>query len=344
MKNLNEIHLSDLAKNLRHTHVVLNSTFLTKLLVNSSESHKPWRDKKFAKMISCPLNKDKKCSTTIYGWMKGYKTIPFSKLINIVEMSDYSWKDIENNIISIKAGIRNGEVYPNFPIKVNKELGAIIGHILGDGSIERRFHSLFYSNSNEELLKEFRDNMKVIFGIEPRIWVQEKSNFNEKTKWLKRVENLNNIQKGYNVGLFYPKICSDALYAIVGKFAEGKSKKITSEIRNSNLEFKKGLIRAFFDDEGSVRSDNHTVRFHQDNKELLDQIRSLIIELGINPHNIKSYIKRDKQRCYFNINGFREYVKFSKIIGCTSTNKKGELEQLIKKVKNSKRFKKKFAL
>ena len=344
MKNQNEINLSDLIKNLKHTHIVLNLKFLTELLVNSSKSNKPWRDKKFANIINCPLNKDKKCSTTIYGWIKGYRTIPFSKLINIVEMSDYSWKDIVNNLISIKAGIKNGEVYPNFPIKIDNKLGSIIGHILGDGSIEKRFHSLFYSNSNGELLKEFRDNMKVIFGIEPRIRVQEKTNFYEKTKWLKRVDNLNNINKGNNVGLFYPKICSDILYAMVGVFAEGKSKKITSEIMDFNLEFKKGLIRAFFDDEGSVRSDNHTIRFHQDNKELLEQIRCLIIELGINPHNIKSYIKRDKQRYYFNINGFREYVKFSKIIGCTSTNKKEELEQLIKKVKNSKQFKKKFAL
>ena len=344
MKNIKEIHLSDLVNSLKQTHVKLNLTFLTKLLINSSNNDKPWQDKKFAKMISCPINKNKKCSTTIYGWITGYRTIPFSKLINIVEISDFTWKDVEDNLISIKAGIRNGEIYPNFPIKVDKELGAIIGHILGDGSIDKRFHSLFYSNSNYELLKEFRDNMIVIFGIEPRIWVQEKTNFNEKTRWLKRVSNLNHTPKGHNVGLFYPKLCSDILYAISGTFAEGKSKKITPEIRDFNLEFKKGLIRAFFDDEGSVRSDNHTLRFHQDDGELLEQIRILIVELGIKPHNIKFYIKKSKQRCYFNINGFREYALFSQIIGCTSTNKKEELDTLINKVKNSKQFKKKFAL
>jgi hypothetical protein len=344
MKNLNEIHLLDIVDNLKHTHCKLNLDFLTKLLINSSESNKPWKDKKFLKVISCPINKDKKYSTTIYGWIKGYRTVPFSKLIKIVELSDFSWKDIENNLISIKAGIRNGEVYPNFPIKINTELGSIIGHILGDGSIERRFHTLFYSNSKQELLKEFRDNMKVIFEIEPRIWVQEKTKFHEKSKWLKKVETLNNIDNGNCVGLFYPKICSDILYAIVGKFAEGKSKKITLEIKNFNIDFKKGLIRAFFDDEGSVRSDNHTIRFHQDNKDLLEQIKYLIIELGIIPHDVKYYITRGKQRYYFNINGFREYVKYFNIIGCTSIKKKEELEKLIKKVKNSKYFKKKFAL
>jgi len=161
---------------------------------------------------------------------------------------------------------------------------------------------------------------------------------------MKRVSDLNYVPDGHNVGLFYPKICSDILYAICGTFAEGKSKKITPEIWNFNLEFKKGLIRAFFDDEGSVRSDNHTLRFHQDNRELLEQIRILIVELGVKPHSIKVYIKRNKQRHYFNINGFREYALFSQIIGCTSSSKKEELDLLINKVKNSKYFKKKFAL
>lgn len=344
MGRIKEIHLRDLVQNLGHTHVNLNLEFLSKLLISSSKGGKPWRNNEYAERISCPINKIKKSSTTIYGWIKGHRTIPFSKLINIVELSDYTWRDIENNLISIKAGIRKGEVSPNFPIKLDKKLGSIIGHILGDGSIDKRFHSLFFSNSNKELLYEFRNNMKVIFGIEPRIWIQKRNSYNMKTEWLRRSENLNDVPNGNNVGLFYPKICSDIIYAIVGKFAEGKSKKITPNIQNFNLEFKKGLIRAFFDDEGSVRSDNHTIRFHQDNKELLEKIRELIIEFDINPHDIKFYIKRDKKRHYFNINGYREYVKFSKIIGCTSTNKKEELKLLIKKVKNSKRFKKKFAL
>jgi len=219
MEKIKEIRLSDLTENLKKTHVRLDLGFLRKILVNSSDSNKLWRSTKFAKIISCPVNKNKKCSATIYGWIKGFRIILFSKLVNIVEISDYQWDDVEKNLISIKAGIRKGEIFPNFPIKVDKELGAIIGHILGDGSIYIRFHSLFYSNSNYELLKEFRDDMFLFFGIEPRIWIQEKTSFNQKTRWLKRVNNLNDIPKGHNVGLFYPKICSDILYSICGNFA-----------------------------------------------------------------------------------------------------------------------------
>ena len=70
----------------------------------------------------------------------------------------------------------------------------------------------------------------------------------------------------------------------------------------------------------------------------------LITEFDIIPHGILSYVKRDKDRCYFNITGFKEYVKFFQIIGCTSSNKRKEFENLIHKVKNSKGFKKKYAL
>ena len=344
MEKLKEIHLCDLSYNLVHTHVNLNLEFLSKLLISSSKSDKPWRNNEYAIKISCPVNKNKKSSTTVYGWIKGYRTVPFSKLINIVELSDYTWRDIELNLISIKAGIRKGEAFPIFPIMVNEKVGSIVGHILGDGSIDKRFHSLFFSNSNTELLNEFRDNMKVVFGIEPRIWIQKKTNYGNKTEWLRRNLTLKNIPKGNNVGLFYPKICSDILYAIAGKFAEGKLKMITPEIINFNTRCKKGLIRAFFDDDDSVRSDNYTIRFFQDDKVLLKQIRNLIEEFGINSHDLKYYIKQGKAHYYFNINGFKNYVNFYRNIGCTSSKKIREFEELINKVQHSKYFKKKYAV
>ena len=343
MKNYNEIHLSDLAYNLKNAHVKLDLAFLNKLLQNASQSEKPHRNNKFAESIGCPINKIKKSATTIKGWMTGYRTVPMSKLIKIVELSDYSWLEIGNNFVSIKAGIRKGEVKPNFPIKIDEKIGSIVGHILGDGSIDRCNHNVFFSNSNIELLREFRNYMKDIFGIEPRIWIQKKANFGN-THWLRRAENLDNLPKGNNVGLFYPKICTDLLYVLFGIFAEGKVKKITPRIINCNLQFKKGLIRAFFDDEGSVRYDSHTVRFHQDNKKLLKGIRLILQDLGINSHEIKSYTKRNKLRHYFNVTGFKEYYVFYNRIGCTSSKKAKEFELLISTVQNSKYFKKKFAL
>ena len=186
--------------------------------------------------------------------------------------------------------------------------------------------------------------MKALFGIEPRIWVQEKKAFNEKTKWMKRVSNLNEIPKGHSVGLFYPKICSDILYSICGKFAEGKNKEITEEIKNKDRNFKIGLIRAFYDDECSINSQNYTLRLHQDRKDILEDIRQMLKSFDIDSNVVRSYNKRGKLRYYFNINGFKNYYNFFKIVGCTSPKKRREFKLLINKVKNSKQFKKKFSL
>lgn len=341
---MEEINLADLAHYLPKAHARLNLGFLNDLLKNASKSDKPHRNEQFAKKIGCPINEYKKSATTIYGWMIGYRTVPLSKLTIIESLSNYNWENIQNNLITIKAGIRRGEISPNFPIKIDEKLGSIIGHILGDGSIDKRFYRLFYSNLNPDLLREFRAYMKHIFGKEPSIWVQKKRRFNEKTRWLKKVDNLIDVPSGHNVGLFYPKICSDILYAICGRFAEGKIKRITRQIFSANFDFKKGLVRAFFDDEGSIRADNHTVRFHQDNKELLEAMRLLIKEFGIGSHEIKTYIKRDKPRYYFNINGFREYHTFYNKIGCTTPKKNLQFKLLINQVGNSKYFKKKYAL
>ncbi|MAH03717.1 hypothetical protein CMI39_02940 [Candidatus Pacearchaeota archaeon] len=339
-----EIKLKSLVSYLKTTHIKLNLTFLNKLLKDASKSNLPHRDKKFAQRIGCPINKNKKSAMTIYGWIKGYRTIPMDKLIKIVKLSSYSWENVEMNLISIKAGIRSGEIKPNFPIKIDKKLGSIVGHILGDGSIEKRFHSVFFSNSDLELLKEFSKYSEEIFGIKPRIWVQKRRLFHEKSQWLMKVDSLKKVPKNHSVGLFYPKICCDILYFLCGKFAEGKNKNITDQIKKSNKNFKIGFVRAFFDDEGSIRADNYTIRLHQDNKDMLKDFRDILKELNINSNLIRTYIKREKSRYYFNITGFKEYYRFNELIGCTSPKKKKELELLINKVKKSKYFKKKYSL
>jgi hypothetical protein len=273
--------------------------------------------------------------------MRGYRTVPALKLIKIIELSDYSWKYVENNLISIKAGIKKGEIMPKFPINIDYKLGLIVGHILGDGTLDKRKEYVFFSNSNPELIKEFIDCMKEKFGAEPRIWVQKKKKYEDKSEWLKRIYNLDDIPKGHSVCLYYPKICVLILHGIFGTFAKGKNKQITKQIKNSNLDFKMGLIRAFFDDEGSIRNKDYLMRFHQDRKEILNEIKDMLIEFNINSNKILTYIKRNKKRYYFNITKYENYYKYYILIGCSSSKKKREFELLIKKVGNCKKFKNK---
>jgi intein-encoded DNA endonuclease-like protein len=338
----NEIGLKEIYNELSHAHVEINLKFLNELLKDASESESPHRNVPFAKKLGVPINKTKKSAMTIYGWMRGYRTVPMNKLSLLIVLSKkYFWRDVERNLISIKAGIRKGEVIPRFPIKANEGLGSIVGHILGDGSIDKQNHTCFYSNSNLYLLQEFVGYMDEIFGVKPRIWVQKRKSFEEKTEWLKRVNNLKEVPEKHSVGLFYPKICSDFLYAICGKFAEGKEKRITNEIKNFNKDFKKGLIRGFFDDEGSVYSDLHCLRLFQDRKDILEDFRCLLSEFDINSNIVRDYSKRNRLRYYFNISGVDNYIRFYEYIGLTSPKKIEMLKLLVDKVKKSRKFKNK---
>ena len=76
------------------------------------------------------------------------------------------------------------------------------------------------------------------------------------TRWDKRLSSIDELIKGRNGGLFYPTICGLLLNKIFDNFAIGKNKNMTENILNSNKEFKRKLIRAFYDDEGSVGKNN----------------------------------------------------------------------------------------
>jgi len=341
---MDEVRLEFLAQKIGNCRIKLKPEFFRKLLIDASGSEKPHMNRTFANKIGCKINKRKRKAMGIYGWIKENKAPTLSRLSMILQYSKYSWTDVEQNITSLRAGPNRGEISPNFPIKLDEKIGSLVGHILGDGSIEQRFRMLFYSNKNIELLEEFSSYAHQIFGIKPRIWVLQPRSFEEKTKWLMKVNSLEKVPESHCVGLFCPKICSDILHSIFGEFAVGKEKRITPQILNSNKNVKKGLVRAFFDDEGSIRSDNHSMRLHQDNPKILSGIRALLIDLGINSHDIKTYYKKEKPRHYFNICGFKEYYAFHKEIGCTSSHKRNEFEKLINKVAFGRGFKRKYAL
>ena len=332
------LRLKDLANNLdKDFYIKLKHEFLKELLIDASKSKYPHRNKGFVKKIGWGFNRKKPISLGLYLTIRYNRSVPILKIKRILTLSKYNWDDIERNLISLNLGKRNGDIYPNFPITVGKELGSIIGHILGDGSIDKVNNALFFSNSNRDLLEEFMKYMRDVFSIEPRIYVQKGNGFDRKSEWLGRIYNLDDFE-GRPAGLYYPKASSIFLHSVFGKFALGKKKSITRQIMSSPIELKKYLIRAFFDDEGSVSSNSHTIRVHQDDYKILEHVRSLLIEIGIESGKICKYIKRGKKRHYLNINGYRNYKRFSETIGFTSRRKSEELNRLIEKIESKKSF------
>lgn len=336
---MQEVSLRDIEKGLNNCLIRLNYDFLKKLIISSAKTNTPHLNKKYILKIGLKFNEEARESTGISQLLRKNRAIKFSTLRKIKDLSDYNWEDIEKNIISIRAGRKKGEIKLQFPIKIDQKLGSIIGHILGDGAISKKYTAVYFSNSCKDLLNEFINQMEETFGVRPRIWVQERRKFEEKSRFLKRVTKVSLIPKYHNAELFYPSMCGIMLHLILGKFAYGKEKKLTKEILGAPKEFKIGLIRAFFDDEGSVYPNHHMLRFHQDNKQILEDIKRLLKEQGINSNPIRRYIKREKERHYFNITRFKEYYQFYKLIGCTHPEKDKKLKLLIQKVKNSRKFK-----
>ncbi len=317
-----EVRLSEISEKFRRINVKINNNFLKFMLVEASNSKKPHCNLEFIKKLGLKFTTEYSCYT-VYAWTKYEQTIPLNKLVILSKLSKTNWQEIEKNILSFNAG--SGTIFPKFPIKIDKRLGSIVGHIMGDGSIDKRYQQVFFSNSEKELLKEFSDSMKDIFGVNPRIWMQKAPEYGN-TQWDKRLNHINELIDGRNGGLFYPTICGLVLNAIFGNFAIGKEKSITKEIRNSNTEFKKGFLRAFYDDESTVGK--KSIRLFQDNKETLETIRNLLQEFNILPGKIKRYLKRDKERFYFDIFKKSNFLKFQNEIGFTSPQKSEKLRKL----------------
>jgi hypothetical protein len=126
-----EISLFNLKDKFGHFHVKIDQKFLKELLVKAAKHEKPHCDKEFVKKLGLKMTTKYSCYT-IYGWVNADKTIPLGKLAKVIDMANYPWREVESKIISIKAGQKRGEVCPKFPIKFNKQLGTIIGHILGE--------------------------------------------------------------------------------------------------------------------------------------------------------------------------------------------------------------------
>lgn len=333
---LEKINLIELLTNSSKIHLKLDPSFLKRTLKKASNSETPHRRRDFCEKLGVKFNDKSKTSLTIAHWVKYNRSIPIEKVSKMVELSGTSWNEVQENILGIKPSMAGKEVFIRFPISLGKELGSIMGHILGDGSIDKRYLQVFYSNNDKSLLEEFSRDMNKVFGVYPRIWMQRTSTFHGKTRWDKRLREINQLKPKRNCGLFYPTICGVLLNNLFHDFAIGKDKKLPSFLKKTNKEFKSALIRAFFDDEGTVGNKN--LRLFQDRKDILEDFRSLLKEFEIYPGEIKTYLKREKDRFYFDIHKKSNLKKFRDRIGFTSPKKRNKLDKIciIKNYKNSK--------
>lgn len=249
-----------------------------------------------------------------------------SVLVKLIQHSKITWKEAENNLVSIRSGSHAGKMRVTFPVVLDDNLGTIVGHVLGDGSISVRDCHVFFTNSNPELIKEFESCVEKLFLLKPRIWLQTSGNFKKKSKWIRRLPSTESIAFGEQIGLFYPTILGRILFSFFGRFASGHKKFVPIV---ESPEFNANMTRAFFDDEGSISVSSQQIRIYQDNPEILKSFRLILASFGIDSNPLRYYFHSGKKRYYFSITRLKNFKLFRDKIGFTSTSKTRALDTLI---------------
>jgi len=197
------------------------------------------------------------------------------------------------------------KIKKKFDKKDIEKLATVIGHILGDGGIDKK-KILHYCNTEEFLIKKFQNSIERVFHIKPMCKRKEASGI---------------------IRLRYPRLVSRALLCLFGEFSLGSKKRITTQIDRMPLWWKVRLIQALFDDDGSVINSNNyrAVSLKQKSKKIIGWVKKVLKQLNINSSlsfdgkcwqlRILNYIDLLKFRDKVNFsNGYRKQVKLDKLL------------------------------
>lgn len=153
---------------------------------------------------------------------------------------------------------RKGKSHRKFKkfFRWNKESVIFTAHFIFDGEI--KYGSCIYNNRNLSLLNKVSTAIKSIYEFEPILYLNKETN-------VYRISY-------HNVAL--------------SNYLKEKSIKLLENIKNLPKKLKIEFVRAFFDDEGCIdfrpKKNSRRIRGYQKNIAILNLIRSLLLDLGIN--------------------------------------------------------------
>ena len=107
--------------------------------------------------------------TTLLGMAKGYEKnrkrfIKISLLRELSNITSIPLEIIEKNIKELIAGKVSIKI--RLPIVAKDELASLVGHVFGDGYIKKNGEQFQFFNKDLELIKEVKESIKSIFGVE----------------------------------------------------------------------------------------------------------------------------------------------------------------------------------
>jgi len=192
----------------------------------------------------------------ISGWRKFNLFIPLEYIRKIVDKRKLNWSEIEGNVIAYKGPNSSLIVQnPKLPIVESPELFAIISHLIGDGSVNKN-NIPIYTNSNKNLIENFKRLIKYVFGdAEGRVYKSQSGAYQFRTSRV--IADL--IKSFYNINF-------DSLTA-----------KFPVSVFRLPEEYSCAVIRAIVDDEGMVGDNRIPIKMN--NKHLMMQIRKMLIKI-----------------------------------------------------------------
>src|SRR3989338_9677975 len=239
----------------------------------------------------------------------------FETLSELCKIFNIDQHEIILNITFIKT---HNSFPLSFEIKnlISPPLFRILGHILGDGGIhviekEGKYRA-FYTNNRQELLDSFyEDTIRVFNNI--------------------KLYRRNRINKVGEVWL--PTTAGLLMYNLFDYKNLNKKKRIPKFVFEIDDKILLGaFLQALYDDEGYLYPIKRMIVISQKSRELVEDIRGVVIKIGIRPNQILVHQSKNRTTMYyFSITHKDNFALFNKYIGFIHPIKKEKLKLLMQK-------------
>ena len=233
----------------------------------------------------------------LYKWKEGNSGYPLSEVKKLLKLAK-----IKIDVISIKTqrdskSIRNLKL----PIKINERFASLLGHLFGDGGIDKQFQ-LHYTTNDINNVGEVKNLVKTIFGdVE----------FNE-------------INYGNRVTLVYPKtlgiIVSHITEMSVGSKVDSDNRLSKNILDKMNYKMKIAFIKTFYECDGETNNIAivQGCKYLDKPPTILLQIKNLLEDLNfksviIKPSSIYKITNKTRRRWVLRIADKQEKNKFRRL-------------------------------
>jgi predicted transcriptional regulator len=226
---------------------------------------------------------------------------------------------IYNELKTMKVGDRGIEIAVRLPLEYSAKLAALIGHVMGDGTINS-YGSFEYANKDYVLIEKIKEYVYRVFNCTTYREIKIRK------------------PRGVVFKLIYPAVVG----RLLKKSGAPQGKKVIQTfdvpqwIKDSDYKIKSEFLRALFDDDGSVEK-HGMITFTNSKRKILrkyhdiyiNSILSLLKDFEINGQ--ARFVDRgdDNFKADIRITNLNNLEKFNKMIGFNQKKRHSRLEEIL---------------